>query len=100
MQKRQDIAIKKCRKSNGQLAKLLTEQQPGIWPSNTEVNSKEQVNAINTRSRVELPEIHVKRPCVEKETALSKKIEKKSDGEFEQEKESSLPDYIPPPVKA
>ncbi|KAL2456420.1 Reverse transcriptase domain-containing protein [Abeliophyllum distichum] len=35
---------------------------PGTLPSNTVTNPKEQVQAIPTRSRVQLPEIHVKRP--------------------------------------
>ncbi|KAL2471360.1 Uncharacterized protein Adt_39496 [Abeliophyllum distichum] len=81
----------------GQLAKMLTERQPGTWPSNTEVNPKEQVNAITTRSGAELPEIYVKRPSVEKKTVSSKEIETNSEKATEQEKENSPQKYIPPP---
>ncbi|KAL2526964.1 Uncharacterized protein Adt_12018 [Abeliophyllum distichum] len=73
VQKRQDVAIKNMENQIGQLAKMLTERQPGTWPSNTEVNPKEQVNAITTRSGAELPEFHIKRPGVDKETASSKR---------------------------
>ncbi|XP_052172172.1 uncharacterized protein LOC127788099 [Diospyros lotus] len=65
---RTDAAIKNIENQIGQLAKILIERQLGTWPSNTEVNPKEQVNAITTRSGVQLPKIHVKRPGVVKET--------------------------------
>ncbi|KAL2480377.1 Uncharacterized protein Adt_33343 [Abeliophyllum distichum] len=94
MQKRQDVAIKNIENQMRQLAKILTEQQPGTWPSNTEVNPKEQVNAITTRSGVELPEIHVKRSGVDKETASSKDRATNSEKAVEQEKDSSLPDIF------
>ncbi|KAL2480104.1 Uncharacterized protein Adt_33070 [Abeliophyllum distichum] len=38
------------------------ERTPGTLPSNTVTNPKEQVQAITTRSGVQLPEIHVKQP--------------------------------------
>ncbi|KAL2491673.1 Uncharacterized protein Adt_27301 [Abeliophyllum distichum] len=98
MQKRQDVAIKNIENQMGQLAKMLTERQPGTWPSNTEVNPKEKVNAITTRSGVELPEIHVKRSGVDKETASSKERATTSEKAVEKEKEDSLPEYIPPPA--
>ncbi|KAL2461317.1 Uncharacterized protein Adt_44737 [Abeliophyllum distichum] len=98
MQKRQDVAIKNIQNQIGQLAKLLIKRQPGTWPSNTEVNPKEQVNAITTRSGAELPEFHVKRPGVDKETASSKEIETNFEKAIEQEKENSPPKYIPPPA--
>lgn len=65
---RTDVAIKNIETQIGQLAKILTERQQGTWPSNTEVNPKEQANAITIRSGVRLPEIHVKRPSVEKKS--------------------------------
>ncbi|KAL2497461.1 Uncharacterized protein Adt_23011 [Abeliophyllum distichum] len=98
MQKRQDVAIKNIENQIGQLAKLLTERQLRTWPSNTEVNPKEQVNEITTRSRVELPEIHMKRPGVDKETTSSNERETNSEKAVEQEKENSLPEYTPPPA--
>jgi len=67
---RTDAAIKNIENQIGQLAKILTERQSGTWSSNTEVNPKEQVNAITTRSGVKLLEIHVKRPSVAKENAI------------------------------
>ncbi|XP_052175408.1 uncharacterized protein LOC127790153 [Diospyros lotus] len=61
------------------LAKILTERQPSTWPSNTEVNPKEQVNAITTRSGVQLSEIHVKRPSVAKENGTTKETTDQDD---------------------
>ncbi|XP_052197380.1 uncharacterized protein LOC127804545 [Diospyros lotus] len=91
-----DAAIKNIENQIGQLAKILTERQPGTWPSNTEVNPKEQVNAITTRSGVQLPEIHVKRPSVAKENGTVKeKIEQLEEPEVAAEQEK----VIPPPVK-
>ncbi|KAL2491929.1 Uncharacterized protein Adt_27557 [Abeliophyllum distichum] len=88
VQKRQDVAIKNMENQIGQLAKMLTERQPGTWLSNTEVNPKEQVNAITTRSGAELPEFHVKRPSVDKETASSKGRETNSEKSVDQEKKA------------
>ncbi|KAL2465244.1 Uncharacterized protein Adt_41095 [Abeliophyllum distichum] len=76
VQKRQDVAIKNMEIQIGQLAKMLIERQPSTWSSNTEVNPKEQVNAITTRSGAEFSEFHVKRPGVDKETASSKERER------------------------
>ncbi|KAL2471831.1 uncharacterized protein Adt_39967 [Abeliophyllum distichum] len=42
-------------------------RSPGTLPSNTDVNPKEHVKAITTRSRVQLPEVHVKRSVANKE---------------------------------
>ncbi|XP_022849860.1 uncharacterized protein LOC111371945 [Olea europaea var. sylvestris] len=54
----------------GQLAIALTGRTPGNLPSNTEINPKEQAKAITTRSVVQLPKIHVKRPGVTVETSF------------------------------
>ncbi|KAL2543242.1 Uncharacterized protein Adt_04220 [Abeliophyllum distichum] len=59
VQKRHDVAIKNIENQIGRLVKLLTERQPDTWPSTIEVNPKEQVNAITTRSGAELPKIYV-----------------------------------------
>jgi hypothetical protein len=80
----QGAAIKNLETQVGQIAHVITSRLPGALPSNTETNPKEQVmairilgnegiedpsvNAITTRSGVQLPEIHVKRPAVSKET--------------------------------
>ncbi|KAL2471385.1 Uncharacterized protein Adt_39521 [Abeliophyllum distichum] len=39
-------------------------QSTGTLPGNTELNPKEHVKAITTRSEVQLPEVHVKIPKV------------------------------------
>ncbi|XP_052197378.1 uncharacterized protein LOC127804544 [Diospyros lotus] len=96
-----DAAIKNIETQIGQLAKILTERQQGTWPSNTEVNPKEQANAITTRSGVQLPEIHVKRPSMEKKTDAEKEIateNKEPEDIAEQEKVVSSPikPYVPP----
>ncbi|KAL2526200.1 Uncharacterized protein Adt_11254 [Abeliophyllum distichum] len=44
---------------------------PDTLPSNTEVNPKENVAAITTRSEVQLPKIHVKMPVANKEKVPS-----------------------------
>ncbi|XP_022864581.1 uncharacterized protein LOC111384524, partial [Olea europaea var. sylvestris] len=53
----QQASIKNLEQQVGQIA------AQGTLPSNTETNPKEQVKAITTRSGVQLPEIHVKRPA-------------------------------------
>ncbi|XP_052198364.1 uncharacterized protein LOC127805652 [Diospyros lotus] len=98
---RTDATIKNIENQIGQLAKILTERQPGTWPSNTEVNPKEQVNAITTRSGVQLPEIHVKRPGVAKQNGIIQEITdqlEESDVAAEQEKviPSPVKPYVPP----
>ncbi|KAL2497810.1 RNA-directed DNA polymerase [Abeliophyllum distichum] len=49
------------------MAIALSSRAPGALPSNTEVNPKEHVKAISTRSGVQLPEIYVKRSVANKE---------------------------------
>ncbi|KAL2497891.1 RT RNaseH domain-containing protein [Abeliophyllum distichum] len=44
---------------------------PGTLPSNTEVNPKEHVKVITTRSGIQLPEIHVKRLVANKDLVPS-----------------------------
>ncbi|KAL2456418.1 Uncharacterized protein Adt_46799 [Abeliophyllum distichum] len=58
----QQASIRKLETQIGQLALQLLDITLGTLPSNTVTNPKEQVQAITTRSRVQLPEIHVKRP--------------------------------------
>ncbi|KAL2526991.1 Uncharacterized protein Adt_12045 [Abeliophyllum distichum] len=57
----QQASIRKLETQIGQLALQLSDRKLGTLPSNTETNPREQVNAITTRSGVQLPEIHVKR---------------------------------------
>ncbi|KAL2471190.1 Uncharacterized protein Adt_39326 [Abeliophyllum distichum] len=57
----QQTSIRKIETQIGQLALQLSDRKPGTLPSTTETNPREQVNAITTRSEVQLPEIHVKR---------------------------------------
>ncbi|KAL2480756.1 Uncharacterized protein Adt_33722 [Abeliophyllum distichum] len=58
----QQASIRKLETQIGQLALQLSDKTPGTLPSNTVTKPKEQVQAITTRSGVQLPEIHVKRP--------------------------------------
>ncbi|XP_052172173.1 uncharacterized protein LOC127788102 [Diospyros lotus] len=105
---RTDAAINNIENQIGQLEKILTKRQPSMCPSNTEVNPNEQVNVITTRSGVQLPEIHVRRPGVAKDTKNVQEIPTESD-EFEapknqEEQEASAKQEIqekvmPPPVK-
>ncbi|XP_022855377.1 uncharacterized protein LOC111376638 [Olea europaea var. sylvestris] len=53
----------------GQMAISMTGRVPGNLPSNTEINPKEHVKAITTKSRVQLPKIHVKRSVASRESA-------------------------------
>ncbi|KAL2497885.1 Uncharacterized protein Adt_23435 [Abeliophyllum distichum] len=55
----------------GQMAVAISGSVPDTLPSNTEVNSKENVIAITTRSEVQLPEIHIKRSVANKEKVSS-----------------------------
>ncbi|XP_052182034.1 uncharacterized protein LOC127794819 [Diospyros lotus] len=93
---RTDASIKNIENQIGQLAKLLIERQPSTWPSNTEVNPKEQVNAITTRSGVELPEIHVKRPSMAKQNGI---VQETTDQLEEPEVVAKQDKVISPPVK-
>ncbi|KAL2532534.1 Uncharacterized protein Adt_05885 [Abeliophyllum distichum] len=45
----------------------ISARVPDTLPSNTDVNPKESVTAVTTRSVVQLPEIHVNRPVANKE---------------------------------
>ncbi|XP_022864609.1 uncharacterized protein LOC111384553 [Olea europaea var. sylvestris] len=65
----------------------LTSRAPCNLPSNTKINPKEQAKAITTRSGVQLPEIHVKRPSVKGETSLP--TEEETMEQDEQPKEST-----------
>ncbi|KAL2467173.1 Uncharacterized protein Adt_43024 [Abeliophyllum distichum] len=50
----------------GQMAVVMSNRPHGALPRNTEVNPREQVHSITTRSGVQLPEIHIKRPVAYK----------------------------------
>ncbi|XP_022843147.1 uncharacterized protein LOC111366672 [Olea europaea var. sylvestris] len=64
----QSAAIKNLETQMGQMAISITGRTPGNLPSNTEINPKEHAKAITTRSGIQLPEIHVKRSVVSKES--------------------------------
>ncbi|KAL2542600.1 Uncharacterized protein Adt_03578 [Abeliophyllum distichum] len=55
----------------GQVAVAMSKRPQGALSSNTEVNPREQVHAITTRSGVQLPEIHIKRPVAYEEKVPS-----------------------------
>ena len=59
----------------GQLALSMTGRVPGALPSNTEVNPREHVQVITTRSGIQLLEIHVKRPGADTEQVESSEEE-------------------------
>ncbi|KAL2461703.1 Uncharacterized protein Adt_45123 [Abeliophyllum distichum] len=63
----QSASIKNLETQMGQMAVAISARVPDMLPSNTEVNPKESVKAVTTRSGVQLPEIHVKRPVANKE---------------------------------
>jgi len=55
----QAAEIKNLKRQMGELAASSAIRQPGQLPSNTEVNPREHVNAITTRSGVQLSEVNV-----------------------------------------
>ncbi|XP_022855936.1 uncharacterized protein LOC111377113 [Olea europaea var. sylvestris] len=67
----QSAVIKNLETQMGQMAEVISGRAPCTLPSNTEVNPKEHVKAITTRSGVQLPEFHVKRPTANKEKVPS-----------------------------
>ncbi|KAL2492090.1 Uncharacterized protein Adt_27718 [Abeliophyllum distichum] len=71
----QGTSIKNLETQIDQMAIALSGRAPSTLPSNTEVNSKERVKAITTRSRVQLPDIHVKRSVANKEMVPSTDVE-------------------------
>lgn len=52
----------------GRMAVALIGRAPSSLPSNTKINSKKHAKTITTRSGMQLPEIHVKRLGVNRET--------------------------------
>lgn len=49
------------------IALFMTSRVPGTLPNNLEINPKEYTKTITTRSGVQLSEIHVKRPIVNRQ---------------------------------
>ncbi|KAL2497594.1 Uncharacterized protein Adt_23144 [Abeliophyllum distichum] len=82
----------------------LSDKKLGTLPSNTVKNLKQQVNAITTRSMIQLLEIHVKRPekndeqlVIEEEKTGQQHV--KSKEEVSKEYAKSLKVGAPIPVK-
>ncbi|KAL2490725.1 Uncharacterized protein Adt_26353 [Abeliophyllum distichum] len=67
----QGASIKNLEIQMGQMAVAISGSVLDTLPSNTEVNSKENVTVITARSEVQLPEIHVKRSVANKEKVPS-----------------------------
>ncbi|KAG8497291.1 hypothetical protein CXB51_008564 [Gossypium anomalum] len=67
--KNQQASIQGLETQIGQLSKLIFERPPGSLPSNTEPNSREQLNAINVRNEKGLV---VSEPEPKQETVVSK----------------------------
>lgn len=59
----------------GQMALAMTKRAPDTLPNNTELNPRENVQAITTQSGMQLPKRHVERPSVNNETTPSTKEE-------------------------
>ncbi|XP_022856211.1 uncharacterized protein LOC111377359 [Olea europaea var. sylvestris] len=100
----QQASIKKLETQIGQIAQQLAERSQGTLSSNTMVNPKEQVQAITTRSGVQLPEIHVKRP-ERKEMEImgeeaGKEVEFEQPTDKENERKETPAERAPSPVKA
>ncbi|KAL2542459.1 Uncharacterized protein Adt_03437 [Abeliophyllum distichum] len=67
----QNASIKNLEIQMGQMAFAISARVLGTLASNTEVNPKESVTAITTKSEVQLLEIHVKRSVSHKEMVPS-----------------------------
>ncbi|KAL2485368.1 Uncharacterized protein Adt_30124 [Abeliophyllum distichum] len=67
----QDASIKNLKIRIGQMAVAISARVLGTLASNTEVNPKENVTALTTKSEVQLPEIHVQRSVANKEKVPS-----------------------------
>ncbi|KAL2541769.1 Clathrin heavy chain 1 [Abeliophyllum distichum] len=100
----QQASIRKIEIQIGQLALQLSDRKPGTLPSTTEINPREQVNVITTRSGVQLLEIHVKRTEKNVEQMMIKEEEigqqhEKSKEEVSKESAESSKVREPIPVK-
>ncbi|XP_022841845.1 uncharacterized protein LOC111365521 [Olea europaea var. sylvestris] len=100
----QQASIKKLETQIGQIAQQLAERPQGTLPGNTMVNSKKQVQAITTRSGVQLPEIHVKRPDRKDNEVMDEEVGIEAESEQptnEEDKRKETPTVrAPSPVKA
>ncbi|KAL2505646.1 Uncharacterized protein Adt_21267 [Abeliophyllum distichum] len=67
----QSTSIKNLKTRMGQMVVAISARVPDTLLNNTKVNPKESVTAVTTRSVVQLPEIHVKRPFANKEHVSS-----------------------------
>ncbi|KAL2470772.1 Uncharacterized protein Adt_38908 [Abeliophyllum distichum] len=85
----QQASIRKIETQIGQLVLQLSDRKPGTLPSTTETNPRKQVNAITTRSGVQLPEIHVKRTEKNTEQVMIKEEETGQQHEKSKEEVSS-----------
>ncbi|KAL2486504.1 Uncharacterized protein Adt_31260 [Abeliophyllum distichum] len=96
----QQASIRKIETQIGQLALQLSDRKPGTLPNTTKTNPREQVNAITTRSGVQLPEIYVKRTEKNIEQVMIK--EEEIGQQYEKSKESVESSKVkePIPVKA
>lgn len=73
----------------GQVVTALVGKTQGTLPSNTKANPKEQIHAITTRIKVQLPEITLKRP-----TITTKKVSTMSEEHVYQLNRGNLGRYI------
>ena len=88
VQKEQQAAIRNLENQMGQMAKQLSERDPGTLPSDTHIPRIEDPSAITTRSGKVLPAVEVP---VEVEEVVDEevRVEKKKEGEKNREGEKS-----------
>lgn len=91
----QNSAIKNLEIQMGQMALAMTNRAPGTLPSNTEVNPREHAKAITTRSGVQLPEIHIKKPVTNEESVLTSDEEQVEQTELTPEENAKMSSDTP-----
>ncbi|XP_061342065.1 uncharacterized protein LOC133288353 [Gastrolobium bilobum] len=79
--KNQEASIKNLETQIGQLAKQMAERPLGTFPSNTNLNSKEQCNAITTRSGIVIQPVgkSIAAPSSDKDADEENPTEEKAD---------------------
>ena len=96
--------IRNLKRQMGELAASSAIRQPGQLPSNTEVNPREHVNAITTRSGVQLSEVTVedyeKHRNQRKNVVEEQNNEKEHGSTSETQEKTEEEVRVRPPVKA
>src|ERR1044072_5334596 len=87
VQKEQQAAIKNLENQMGQMAKQLSERDPGKFPADTQVPRNENANAIITRSGIFLNEIENKVEKDRKEVDEEEPVVRKKENKIEKPKD-------------